>query len=80
MSIVNFFKAKKIILTENSAEFADVTGRSALTEANERVDKIIGSSSNTQNSPKTHGSAKRGNYLTFSPKDRADNRNIYKTF
>lgn len=73
MSILNFFKPKNIVPSENS-ELADIVGPSALKEANERISQIIGSPSNnnSQSSPKTPMSTKRGNYLAYTPQDRAE--------
>jgi len=71
MSILNFFKPKKVIPSESS-EMAVVLGSAALKEANDRVECIVGSPSGSQSSSQTPSSAKRGKYIIFSPKDRAE--------
>lgn len=73
MSILSFFKPKNILPTEKS-ELADIVGQSALQSANERVSEIIGSPSNDapKSSTKTPSSSKRGNYLAYTPTDRAE--------
>ena len=51
---------------------AVVLGSAALKEANDRVECIVGSPSGSQSSSQTPSSAKRGKYIIFSPKDRAE--------
>ena len=71
MSILNFFKPRKVIPFENS-ELADVIGPAALKEANTNIVRLIGSPVTVSNSPKTPHSSKRWKYITFSPIDRAE--------
>lgn len=71
MSIFNFVQPKKVILSESS-EMAVVLGSAALKEANDHMECIVGSPSRSQSSSQTPSSAKRGKYIIFSPKNRAE--------
>lgn len=63
---MNYFKIKCPVPKEKSA-IADLLGPSALNEANENVRELVQSSDSPTSTPK-----KRGKYISYSPKHRAD--------